>query len=123
MSADILGTNCDKRRSMVQCCFTSTETVRLIKTESPGRSPRLSHSSLNSAEDVPLVGFMYRVLILQACQVRVTLGDSDLCCCTCVMHFEHQLTPLCVDSARALWASFCLRLVICGQSFDSAHRG
>ena len=26
---------------MVQCCFTSTETVRLIKTESPGRPPRL----------------------------------------------------------------------------------
>ena len=36
--------------SIVQCCFTSTETVRLIRTESPGRPPRLSHSSraLNS---------------------------------------------------------------------------
>ena len=45
MSADILGTNCDQRRSTVQCCFTSTETVRLIRTESPGRPPRLSHSS------------------------------------------------------------------------------
>ena len=30
---------------MVQCCFTFTETVRLIRTESPGRPPRLSHSS------------------------------------------------------------------------------
>ena len=30
---------------MVQCCFTSTETVRLIRTKSPGRPPRLSHSS------------------------------------------------------------------------------
>ena len=29
---------------MVQCCFTSTETVRLIRTGSPGRPPRLSHS-------------------------------------------------------------------------------
>ena len=29
----------------VQCCFTSTETVRLIRTESPGRPPRLWHSS------------------------------------------------------------------------------
>ena len=43
MSADILGTNCD--RSTVQFCFTSTETVRLIRTQSPGRPPRLSHSS------------------------------------------------------------------------------
>ena len=42
---DILGTNCDQCVRMVQCCFTSTETVRLIRTESPGRPPRLSHSS------------------------------------------------------------------------------
>ena len=45
MSDDKLGTNCDQCRSMVQCCFTSTETVKLIRTESPGRPPRLSHSS------------------------------------------------------------------------------
>ena len=43
--ADILGTNCDQCLSTVQCCFTSTETVRLIRTGSPGRPPRLSHSS------------------------------------------------------------------------------
>ena len=30
---------------MVQCCLTSTETLRLIRTESPGRPPRLSHNS------------------------------------------------------------------------------
>ena len=44
-------------------------------------------------------------------KVRVTVGDSGLCYCycTCVTYFEHQLTPLCVDSARALWASFCFR--------------
>ena len=34
---------------------------------------------------------------LHACQVRVTVADSDLCCCTCVTYFERQLTPLCVD--------------------------
>ena len=45
MSVDILGTNCDQCRSMVQCCFTSTEAIRLIRAESPGRPPRLSHSS------------------------------------------------------------------------------
>ena len=45
MSVDILGTNCDQCRSTVQCCFTSTETVRHIRTESPGRPPPLSRSS------------------------------------------------------------------------------
>ena len=31
---DILGTNCDQCLSMVQCCFTSTETIRLcFRTE------------------------------------------------------------------------------------------
>ena len=41
---DVLGTNCDQCVSMVQCCFTSTETIRLIRTGSPGRPPLLSHS-------------------------------------------------------------------------------
>ena len=48
MSSDVgltLGTNCDQCVSMVQCCFMSTETVRLIRTGSPGWPPRLSHSS------------------------------------------------------------------------------
>ena len=30
--ADIFGTNCDQCVCMVQCCFTSTETIRLIRT-------------------------------------------------------------------------------------------
>ena len=37
-------------------------------------------------------------LYLHACQMRVTIGDSGLCCCICVMCFERWLTPLCVDS-------------------------
>ena len=45
MSVDILGTNCDQCRSTVQYSFTCTETVRLVRTESPGRPPRLSRSS------------------------------------------------------------------------------
>ena len=45
MSVDILGTSCDQCLSMVQCCFTSTETVKLIRTESPGWPPWLSHNS------------------------------------------------------------------------------
>ena len=31
------------------------------------------------------------------CQVRVTIGDSGLSCCTCVNYFERSLTDLCVD--------------------------
>ena len=31
--------------SMVHYSFTSTETIRLVRTDSPGRPPRLSHSS------------------------------------------------------------------------------
>ena len=42
---DILGTNCDQCVCMVQCCFTPTESIRLIRTESPGRPPPFSHSS------------------------------------------------------------------------------
>ena len=45
MSADILGTSWDQCRSTVQYSFTSTETTRLVRTDSPGRPPRLSHIS------------------------------------------------------------------------------
>ena len=51
-------------------------------------------------------------LYLHARQVRVTAGDSRLCCCTCVAYFKCWLTPLWVDSAWALWASFCFRFLI-----------
>ena len=43
--------------------------------------------------------------------MRVPIGDSGLCCYTCVTYFERKSTPLLVDSARALWASFCFRFV------------
>ena len=43
---------------MVQYCFTSTETIRLVRTDSPGRPPPLSHSfrTLTSTfQAVPLI--------------------------------------------------------------------
>ena len=54
MSADILGTNCDQCVSMVECCFTSTETVRLIRDGEP-RTPtstltQLLNSGTNGAD-------------------------------------------------------------------------
>jgi len=45
MSVDISGTSWDQCRSIVQYSFTSTETIRLVRTDSPGRPPRLSRSS------------------------------------------------------------------------------
>ena len=37
----------------------------------------------------------YSVYVLpHACHVRVTVGDSGLCCCVCVTYFESQLTPV-----------------------------
>ena len=59
MSADILGTNCGQCLSMVQCCFTSTETVRLIRTGSPGWLPQLSHSSWTLYLSVSQLFFLY----------------------------------------------------------------
>jgi len=41
----------------------------------------------------------------------VTTDNSGLCCCICITYFQCDLTPLCVDSAWALWASFCFRFV------------
>ena len=41
----LTGTSWDQCVSMVQYSFTSTETRRLVSTDSPGRPPRLSHSS------------------------------------------------------------------------------
>ena len=45
MSVDILGTSWDQCRSIIQYSFTSTETRRLVRTDSPGQPSRLSHSS------------------------------------------------------------------------------
>ena len=36
---------CATSSLLVECCFTSTETTRLIRDGSPGRPPRPSHSS------------------------------------------------------------------------------
>ena len=86
----------------------STETVGLLDG-SPGRPPRLSHSSwalwkmcvsfwcLTSTEARRPIrdGLVWKLylwwslctLYLHACQVRVTVGDTGLCCCTCVTYF------------------------------------
>ena len=59
MSVDILGTNWDQCVSMVQYCLTSTETMRLVRTECPGRPPRFSHSSWAPKQTRALGGYNY----------------------------------------------------------------
>ena len=63
MSIDILGTSWDQCWSMVQHSFTSMETRRLIKMDSPGQPPQLSHSSwtMNDSErfHVPEIGSIW----------------------------------------------------------------
>ena len=51
MSVDIFGTSWDQCVNMVQYSFTSAETIRLVRTDSPGRPPRLSHSSWTMCAD------------------------------------------------------------------------
>ena len=50
--------------------------------------------------DQPWPSYVWRswcTLHLLACQVRVTVGDSGLCCCVCVTSCERWLTPLFVE--------------------------
>ena len=49
MSVDILGTDCDQCECMVQCCFTFTETVRLIRT---GRGAQDGHLDSHTAPEL-----------------------------------------------------------------------
>ena len=54
--------------------------------------------------------------------MRVTVGDSSLCYCTCVTCFERELTPLCVGSAQALWGLFCFRFLFPFFKFSTFHK-
>ena len=47
-------------------------------------------------------GGVYVPCIYTACQVRITVGDSGLCCCVCVTSFERELTPLRVDTTAGV---------------------
>ena len=65
---------------MVQCCFTSTETVRLIRTGSPGRPPRLSHSSRKVWEEGGRV-YTYRYTVTTRVRESIYLS----------LHCHHQI--------------------------------
>ena len=65
MSVDILliwGKLWPAPLSMVQCCFMSAETVRHIRTESPGQPPGLSHCSRTQISKEAFKCFMHPTL-------------------------------------------------------------
>ena len=77
MSVDILGTN----------CFTSTETVRLITTESPGLPLRLSHTSWTqrTADELQVVNALVETVLLRPAPWRFSSN-------TAVMSTKHVPT-------------------------------
>ena len=77
MPADILGTSCDQCRSMVQYRFTSTEPRRLVRTDSPGRQPRLSHSSWTMWLLLFVLFCFYICSFLFFCYAQRTKGDNS----------------------------------------------
>ena len=77
---------------------------------------------LSKGEDVPLVEFKYLVftqrmylwwslctLYLLPCQVRVTVGDSGLCCCVCVRLYTWHTDTGVLSSAHSAGMTVCLR--------------
>ena len=65
---DLAGENCDQCVSMVQCCFTSTETLRLNRTGSPGWPPRvqeLCETESRSGQPLVLMSRMVSVDVKQ----------------------------------------------------------
>ena len=49
---------------------------------------RLTSTDPFHYEDVSLIEFMYLVGLFTCVQVRLTVGDSGLCCCVCVASFK-----------------------------------
>ena len=68
--------SCDQCRSMVQYSFTSTETRRLVRTDSPGRLPRLSHSSWNMDQGQQVLFDVY-LSVVRMCSPRLVSGWSS----------------------------------------------
>ena len=56
---------------------------------------KFMHSTRGTLSEDVYVPYNY----LLAGQVRVTVSDSDLCCCVCVTSFERKLSSLLVNSA------------------------
>ena len=62
---------------MVQCCFMSTETRRLIRTDSPGRPPQPSHSSCDWGVGI----YIQDPNFLAQTEALTTLNSKQPCTC------------------------------------------
>ena len=105
MSVDVLGTSCDQCRSMVQYIFTSTETRRLVRTDSPGRPPRLTHSSWTAVcglREVELGSHSW-----MDCHVSLAaeLFRPPLSCFSDSEVFVQDFVPHSCQSSGAVWKS------------------
>ena len=94
-------------------CHTLSDWLKLLWTVGPGRSCsaqldgkmyNVQDNTINSPQRWPqaeelrmYLWWSWCTFYLHASQVRVTVGDSGLCCSVCVMSFECWLTPLAVD--------------------------
>ena len=84
MSVDILGTSWDQCRSMVQYSVTSTETRRLVRTDSPGRPPPLSHSSWTMTFHYPVRRPRRQTKNKKGRHKNCAIIIIILCVCVCV---------------------------------------
>ena len=80
----LLGTSWDQCWSMVQYSFTSTETRRIVRMDSPGRPPRLSHSFWTMHAHSPPVTFIPKVRTRDIYHIKIkTLPLHVSCECDC----------------------------------------
>ena len=121
MSVDILGTSCDQCRSMVQYSFTSTETRRLVRTDSPGRPPRLSYSSWTMTYCCCWSLLYSAILCSPALTVHLSHVILNEWLWLLIEHFKYPL-KLCTYSAVCLLHSWChVKLLLTQQKFCVHH--
>ena len=65
----VLGTNCDQCVNMVQCCFTSTETIRLIRTATS------TFTQLLNSELSPALWRLLQAALLTGSELQVFSSD------------------------------------------------
>ena len=97
------------------CCYVLSDTS---ERHCFGRLDCLNVIRISPYEDVPLVELC--TLCLHACQVRVTVGDSGLCCCICVTYFERYWinSLVCWSPASVLPLSSRLALTVKSVVFE-----
>jgi len=107
VSVDILGTSWDQCVSMVQYCLTSTETMRLVRTDSPGRPPRFSrHSSWTlSSGLIPFLFCFWRVSCFPLVHMHQLVDENGCCGCSrfhASFHVHFDLTHGSEDAVKRI---------------------